>query len=100
MSSDVLSLLQDPTLHLGIASPQVPLCCDTSLTSLVSGDPSVLGSAGQRFCRLALCWNVPDVFLMISLALWVWGGDHRGKVPFSSHHTGVGALSVTRHPWM
>lgn len=33
----------------------------------------VLKRAAQAFCRPSLTWDLPDVFLIIRQALWIWG---------------------------
>lgn len=48
---------------------------------------TVLKSTGQIFCKMSLNWGSCGVFLMVTLCLWVWGGQHhRCKVPFSTDH--------------
>lgn len=44
----------------------------------------VLRGCGQIFCTLYLGLHLSDVFLMITLGLWLLGKNARGEVPFSS----------------
>lgn len=54
---------------------------------------TVLSSAGQVVCRVALGWNLSDVLLMTRLGLCVWGkGNHKKR---HSHHRGSRIQTMT-----
>lgn len=77
--------IQDTTLHVAIMSPQAPLGSDGLSLPLFLMTLTVLGSAGQIYCRMPL--DLSDIF-----SSWLDGGyrfweeDPRGKGSFSSHH--------------
>ena len=51
---------------------------------------TVLRSANQVYDWVHLCWNFSDLFLWLDqIYKGFWEVDHRGKVPFSSHHSRV-----------
>lgn len=51
--------------------------------SLVLMTLIVFGSPDQVYCRMPLCWNCSEVFLITSLRLWVLGReDTKELVPF------------------
>ena len=47
---------------------------------------TVFRRTSQVFCRRSLNCDLSDVFLIIRLKVICFGEDHRGKVPFLSHH--------------
>ena len=54
---------------------------------------TVLRSANQVYDWVLLCWNLSDLFLWLDqIYKGFWEVDHRGKVPFSSHHSRVHSI--------
>lgn len=66
-----------------------------SQSFLVFDDLDSFEDAGHLVCRMSPAWNMPDVSSWLDGVYGLWGEDHRGKVPFSSHINDTHTLGRT-----
>lgn len=64
---------------------QTPLDCDRFWVFLFLMNLTVLKHIGQVFCRMPLNWNLSDIYLMITVGLYVFVWMTT-EIKYHSHH--------------